>query len=57
MIKLAIITGLMIGAGYWFIMSATMNIAVSQAQNYEQQYQQAIALADKLADDSTARNR
>jgi Tfp pilus assembly major pilin PilA len=57
MIKLAFITGFMIAAGYWFIMSATMNIAVGQVQHYEQQYQQAVALADQLADNNNASNR
>lgn len=57
MIKLAIVTGVMIGAGYWFIMSAAMNMTVGQVQSYQQQYQQALALADQIADDSSASNR
>lgn len=57
MIKLAIVTGVMIGAGYWFIMSAAMNMTVGQVQSYQQQYQQALALADQIAVDSSASNR
>lgn len=57
MIKLAIVTGVMIGAGYWFIMSAAMNMTIGQVQNYQQQYERAVALADQIADDSSASNR
>lgn len=57
MLKFALVTGVMIAAGYWYMMSAAMNIAVGQAQNYEQHYKQAVALADQLADADSPTNR
>ncbi|HEY1064022.1 MAG TPA: hypothetical protein VGE30_01855 [Candidatus Saccharimonadales bacterium] len=49
MIKMAIVTGVVIAAGYWFVMSATMNLAMGQAENYERQYRQAVMLAEQVA--------
>ncbi|MDB5169947.1 MAG: hypothetical protein JWN82_343 [Candidatus Saccharibacteria bacterium] len=46
---MALVTGVIVAAGYWYIMSATMNMALGQVKNYEQQYQQAAQLADQIA--------
>ena len=46
---MAIVTGVVIAAGYWFVMSATMNMAMGQVENYEQQYQQAVTLTEQVA--------
>jgi hypothetical protein len=57
MIKMALVTGVIIAAGYWYLMSAMMGIAMNQINNYQQQYDQAIALTDQLASSDYETNR
>ena len=57
MIKMALVTGVIIAAGYWYLMSSIMTVAINQVTNYEQQYQQAVTLADQLASSDYAANR
>jgi hypothetical protein len=57
MIKMAIVTGVFVAAGYWFIMSAISNIALGQVENYQKQYEQAIALTEQIGVSDTPKNR
>lgn len=46
---MALVTGGIIAAGYWYLMSATMNMAMNQVNTYQQQYEQAVAMTEQLA--------
>lgn len=48
---MALVTGGIIATGYWYLMSATMNLAMNQVNAYQQQYEQAIAMTEQLAAD------
>lgn len=57
MIKFAICTGVIIAAGYYYIMSASFNIAMDQTRHMQQQYAQAIEQVDQMNADANQINR
>ena len=48
MIKMAVITGVLIAAGYYYIMSTSFTIAMNQTNQLKNQYAQAYEQIDQM---------